>query len=63
MTNNAAECLLCHTVHTVSLVAHPDNWWRCSRCGQQWDAARIATVTDYRRRVAESAVLQQHAAA
>jgi len=42
-------CALCHTADPVmttgTLNAGAD--WRCSRCGQRWDAARLATVADY----------------
>ena len=44
-------CLLCHTVdHTVtsdSLRAGAD--WTCTRCGQRWSAARLATAAAYAR--------------
>ena len=42
-------CLLCHTVHTESVLGDPSRSWRCSRCGQLWDASRLAAVMDYQR--------------
>jgi hypothetical protein len=47
MTTNDVECLLCHAVHAESFVGNPSRSWRCTRCGQHWDSARVATVTDY----------------
>jgi ribosomal protein L37AE/L43A len=41
-------CPLCHTSATLAqsaLKAGGD--WRCVRCGQRWDAARLATVAAY----------------
>ena len=42
-------CALCHTADPVmtigTLTAGAD--WRCSRCGQRWDAARLTAVADY----------------
>ena len=42
-------CALCHTADPVmtigTLKAGAD--WRCSRCGQRWDAARLTAVADY----------------
>jgi len=49
MTTDAVECLLCHTMHTGSFGGNASRSWRCSRCHQQWDAARIATVIEYQR--------------
>jgi len=44
-----ATCPRCHavdaTLTNVSLAAGGD--WRCARCGQRWDKARIATVAAY----------------
>lgn len=44
-----ATCLSCHTEHaTVSSGAVATGAdWRCSRCGQRWDARRLATVNAY----------------
>ena len=43
------SCPLCHTTHPSltrdALEAGGD--WRCTRCGQRWDASRIATVAAY----------------
>lgn len=44
----AATCPMCHTSATLSqsgLEAGGD--WRCARCGQHWDAARLAAVAAY----------------
>jgi hypothetical protein len=41
-------CPLCHTRATLSqsaIAAGGD--WPCIRCGQRWDAARLATVAAY----------------
>ncbi|NOT26764.1 MAG: hypothetical protein HOP16_11745 [Acidobacteria bacterium] len=43
-----AICPMCHTSATLSqgaLDAGGD--WRCVRCGQHWDASRVAVVTAY----------------
>jgi transposase-like protein len=45
----AATCLSCHTKDatlTHGAVAAGAGW-RCRRCGQQWDADRLATVAAY----------------
>lgn len=43
------SCPLCHTTHSSltrdALQAGGD--WRCTRCGQRWDAKRLATVAAY----------------
>jgi hypothetical protein len=42
-------CPLCHTTHP-SLTLMPREAgadWRCQRCGQRWDAGRLATVAEY----------------
>jgi hypothetical protein len=37
-------------MHTESFAGHPPvRSWRCNRCGQRWDATRVATVMDYQR--------------
>ena len=45
----AVICALCHTADPVmtigTLKAGAD--WRCGRCGQRWDAARLAAVAEY----------------
>ena len=42
-------CPLCHTLDTSitasSLAA--GSIWRCTRCGQQWSAARLGTAAAY----------------
>jgi hypothetical protein len=43
-----ATCPMCHTPATLSgsaLEAGGD--WRCVRCGQRWDAARLEAVAAY----------------
>lgn len=45
---HGATCPLCHTADPLSdeaLVRGDD--WRCERCGQLWDARRLATVASY----------------
>jgi len=44
-----ATCLSCHTEDaTLSLDAVATGAeWRCRRCGQQWDASRLANVAAY----------------
>src|SRR6185312_1279806 len=43
------SCPLCHTTHPSltrdALEAGGD--WQCTRCGQRWDARRLATVAAY----------------
>jgi hypothetical protein len=54
-TSRLATCPLCHTRYASltqeALQAGAD--WRCLRCGQRWDAARLAAVTAYAAWVAE----------
>jgi ribosomal protein L37AE/L43A len=41
-----ATCPYCHTAFPpMSEGASGD--WRCARCGQRWDAGRLATVAAY----------------
>ena len=43
-----ATCPMCHTSATLSESAlEAGGHWRCVRCGQHWDAARLATVAAY----------------
>lgn len=43
-----ATCPMCHTSATLSLSAlEAGGDWRCVRCGQRWDARRLATVAAY----------------
>ena len=44
-----AACPLCHTVAGSLTVRALDagGEWECSRCGQHWDAARLATGAAY----------------
>ena len=44
----SATCPMCHTSATLSLSAlEAGGDWRCIRCGQRWDAARLAAVAAY----------------
>jgi hypothetical protein len=44
----SAICPMCHTSASLSQSALEDGGdWRCVRCGQRWDAARLAAVTAY----------------
>jgi predicted Zn finger-like uncharacterized protein len=37
-----ATCPLCHTPSSLSLdTLGAGGYWRCARCGQDWDAARL----------------------
>lgn len=43
-----AACPMCHTPATLSRSAlEAGDHWRCVRCGQNWDAARLAAVAAY----------------
>jgi predicted Zn finger-like uncharacterized protein len=43
-----ATCPMCHTAATVSQSAlEAGGDWRCVRCGQHWDAARLRAVAAY----------------
>jgi predicted Zn finger-like uncharacterized protein len=43
-----AVCPMCHTSATVTQSAiEAGGDWRCVRCGQHWDARRLATVAAY----------------
>jgi hypothetical protein len=43
-----ARCPMCHTSATLSKSAlDSGGTWRCVRCGQHWDAARLAAVAAY----------------
>jgi hypothetical protein len=39
-------CPLCHTLRSGSAGDAADAW-RCIRCGQRWDAQRVAAVAAY----------------
>ena len=44
----SATCPMCHTSATLSLSAlEAGGDWRCARCGQHWDVARLAAVAAY----------------
>jgi len=43
-----AACPMCHTSATVTQAAiEAGGDWRCGRCGQHWDAGRLAKVAAY----------------
>jgi predicted Zn finger-like uncharacterized protein len=49
-----ATCPFCHT-RNMSLsndALATGAWWRCPRCGQRWDARRLAAVAAYAASVA-----------
>ena len=44
----SATCPMCHTSAALSQSAlEAGGDWRCVRCGQHWDARRLATVAAY----------------
>jgi transcription elongation factor Elf1 len=45
----SATCPLCHTEHPAltESALNAGGEWQCVRCGQRWDAARLATVAAY----------------
>ena len=44
----SATCPMCHTSATLPPSAlEAGGAWRCVRCGQHWDAARLAAVVAY----------------
>ena len=47
-------CPMCHTTQpsTTDALEAPGSW-RCTRCGQQWDAPRLAAVAGYAAWVSE----------
>jgi predicted Zn finger-like uncharacterized protein len=47
-TLRRATCPMCHTVASVTETASGTGGdWRCVRCGQRWDARRLAAVAAY----------------
>jgi predicted Zn finger-like uncharacterized protein len=43
-----ATCPMCHTrVPLTQSALEAGGAWRCVRCGQHWDAARLSTVAAY----------------
>ena len=54
-TSPLATCPLCHTTHAALTEEgiQPGTDWRCRRCGQRWDAARLAAVVAYEAWAAE----------
>jgi hypothetical protein len=63
MTIDNAECLLCHAIYTGAFGEDGTRSWRCSRCGQHWDAARVTTVMNYQRWAKAQAAAIAHGAA
>jgi ribosomal protein L37AE/L43A len=50
--SRGAMCPMCHTPSPLTSRAVDDGAsWRCARCGQRWDAGRLATVAAYAARV------------
>jgi len=44
----SATCPMCHTSANMSESAlQAGDGWRCVRCGQHWDAERLAAVAAY----------------
>jgi hypothetical protein len=44
----SATCPMCHTRASLSQAAlDAGGAWRCVRCGQHWDAARLTAVAAY----------------
>ena len=44
----SVTCPMCHTDASLTESAlQAGGAWRCVRCGQQWDAARLTTVAAY----------------
>ena len=45
---DVAACPMCHTPAPLTRHAvDAGSSWRCVRCGQHWDLARLATVAAY----------------
>jgi transcription elongation factor Elf1 len=44
-----ATCPSCHTVdaNMTNVAVNEGAEWHCGRCGQRWDALRLATVAAY----------------
>ena len=66
----SATCPMCHTSATLSQSAlEAGGAWRCGRCGQHWDAARLTAVAAYaalsadHNRIARPGVEGSHGAA
>lgn len=55
----AGTCLLCHTVDGTVTQSSLDigAYWRCQRCGQMWDAQRLAAATSYAQTLSPAAAL------
>ena len=53
-TLRLATCPLCHAKRVASTQEplETDEDWRCARCGQRWDAPRLAAVAAYAEGVA-----------
>jgi hypothetical protein len=49
-------CPMCHTPSSLTQSGlDTGSTWRCDRCGQHWNASRLATVAAYAAWVAEQA--------
>ena len=42
-----AACPICHASTAMTAHAIAGGEWRCARCGQHWDLARLAAVAAY----------------
>jgi len=57
MTTTIAECPLCHTIDSTPSRSVDEMTWRCVRCGQHWDAARLSAVAAHQQWLALHAPL------
>jgi hypothetical protein len=55
----AGECILCHTIDpaVTSDRLAAGGYWRCARCGQMWDFARLDAAAAHGRYVATHDVI------
>ena len=50
----SVSCPMCHTGTSLTQTAlDAGGAWRCGRCGQQWDGARLTAVAAYATWVAD----------
>jgi transposase len=56
LVGSPISCPLCHTVNPTMTddALATGAYWVCTRCGQTWDAHRLAAVAAYARYCAES---------
>ena len=54
LVGSPISCPLCHTVNSTMTeeALTKGSSWRCPRCGQTWDAHRLAAVAAYARYIA-----------